>query len=359
MDEQLKQKEILFNKAISFFNENLYSMALYYFVPSKNITNEEIVDDYIKKCNERIKERNNSNTSRHYLNPNERLEEERTINRILQSSDYHEILGLKNNASKDQIIEAYKKLIIKFHPDVSTSSKSEELFKKITKSYNKLINHSNNDINPYELFFKVFKDDDSNDIVELLNKEKSDLELKQFNIPPAIKYIGLIVRYGIFLYIFLYFVLPYFYSETKAAELYGFTQTTSNPYEKISKRFKVKYFIGNDFKEKYATHSDVRKVEKEIEGKYLEYLNKTCEETKEAKEKLKKRLIYYKRGTMNYDLIMEDISKVDLSICNVSERYSKKYNTYIQKLEEEKQKENEEEKEKENEKEVEKESDEL
>ena len=327
MEEEDKQKEILFSKAVSFFNENLYNIALYYFGPSKNVNNEDIVEEYIKKCNEHIKERNSSNETKQFLNPKEKFEEETTINRILQSKDHYEILGIKRNASRDEIIDAYKKLIVKYNPDVSTSPKSEELSKKISKSYNKLINNSNSDINPYELMDKVFENDD---LVELLNNEKSNLDLKQFNIPPAIKGIGVFIRYGIFLYIFLYFVLPYFYSYT-GSELYGFTRSVSNPYEKTTKRFKVKYYVGNEFKEKYISHEDIRNIEKEIEEKYLGYLNKTCEETKEAKEKLQKRLIYYKRGTLNYNMIMEDISKFNLSICNVSERYSKRYNSYINK----------------------------
>jgi hypothetical protein len=341
MEEEDKKKEILFNKAISFFNENLYNFALYHFVPSKNITNEDIVEDYIKKCNEHIKEKNELNSKKHFLNPKEKMEEENIINRILNSDNYYQVLGIKNNANKEEVIEAYKKLIVKYNPDVCTSPKSEDLFKKLSKAYNKLINNSNSDINPYELINKVFEDDD---LIEKLNSEKSDLELKQFNIPPAVKGIGALIRYGIFFYIFVYFILPYFYTPSINSQLYGFTRTVSNPYEKTSKRFKVKYYVGNDFKEKYISHKDIRNVEKEIEDKYLEYMNKTCEETKENYEKLKKRLIYYKKGTLNYNMIMEDISKFDLSICNRSERYMKKYNLYkdkISKLENEENEENE------------------
>ena len=326
MDEELiKEKEALFNKGISFFNENLYSMALYYFTPSKNVTNEDIVEEYIKKCKEHIKERNESNSKKQFLNPKERQEEEYAINRILQNEDHYVILGLPQKAKREEIIEAYKKLIVKYNPDVYTSPKSEEIFKKISKSYNKLINNSNNDINPYELIDKVFKDED---LVELLNNEKSSLELKQFSIPPAILGIGAIIRYGIFLYIFIYFILPYFYSSEPSVQLYGFTRSVSNPFEKISKRFKVKYYVGNEFKEKYIRQKDIKIIEKEIEEKYLSYLNKTCEETKEAKEKLKKRLIYYKKGTINYNMIIEDISKIDLTVCNKSEIYNNKYNSY-------------------------------
>jgi hypothetical protein len=324
MEDNEKEKEELFNKGISFFNENLYSMALYYFVPSKTVNNDDIVDDYIKKCNEKIKERQKANVNKQYLNQRERQFEENAINVILQSNNNYEILGLKQNATKEQVTEAYKKLAVKYHPDVNTSAKSEELLKKITKSYNKIINNSNNEINPYELMDKVFKEDD---LVELMNNEKSNLELKQFSIPPAAKGISTFIQLSIFFYIFVYFVLPYFYP--KSSELYDFVHSVSNPYEKTSKRFKVKYYVGNEFKEKYVSHREIREIEKEIENKYLGFLNKTCQETKEEKEKMTKRLIYYKKGTLIYDSIITEISKVDLSICDKFDKYSKKYETVL------------------------------
>ena len=37
MDGKEREKEKLFNKGIAFFNEDLYKMALFYFVPSKNV----------------------------------------------------------------------------------------------------------------------------------------------------------------------------------------------------------------------------------------------------------------------------------------------------------------------------------
>ena len=319
-----KEKEELFNKGVSFFNEKLYSMALYFFPSSKTVNNDDIVDDYIKRCNEKIKERQNENVNKIYLNQRERQEEENTINSILQSNNNYQILGLNQNATGEQVTEAYKKLSVKYHPDVNTSSKSEELLKKITKAYNKIINKSNNEINPYELMDKVFKGDD---LVELMTNEKSNLELKQFNVSPAAKGISSFIQISIFLFVFIYFVLPYF--TPKSSELYSFVHSVSNPYEKTSKRFKVKYYIGNDFKEKYVSHKDIREIEKEIENKYLGFLNKTCQETKEEKEKMTKRLIYYKKGTLNYDSIITEISKVDLSICDKLDKYSKKYETLL------------------------------
>ena len=322
MNEEEKEKEELLKKGLSFFNENLYKMALYYFIPSKTINNDEIVDNYVKKCNENIKERENTNKSKQFLNPKEREDEERRINFILQSDNNYEILGLQKNSTNEQVTEAYKKLIIKYHPDVNTSPKTEEVFKKITHSYNRIINNSNKEINPYELMDKVFKEED---VVELMNNEKSTLELKQLSIPPAAKGVASFIRISIFLYVIYYFILPYFYTST---ELYTFERSVSTPYEKVSKKLKVKYFIGNDFKEKYITHEEIRNAEKTIEDNYLLYLNKTCEETKENHEKLKKRLIYYKKGTPTYHSIISDIAKFDMSICDKLEKYTKRYNSH-------------------------------
>ena len=325
MNEEEKEKEELFNKGISFFNENLYKMALYYFIPSKTINNDEIVDNYVKKCNENIKERENINKSKQFLNPKEREDEEKRINFILQSDNNYDILGLQKNSTNEQVTEAYKKLIIKYHPDINTSPKTEEVFKKITHCYNRIINNSNKEINPYELMDKVFKEED---LVELMNNEKSTLELKQLSIPPAAKGVASFIRISIFLYVIYYFILPYFYTST---ELYTFERSVSTPYEKVSKKLKVKYFIGNDFKEKYVTHEEIRNAEKTIEDNYLLYLNKTCEETKENHEKLKKRLIYYKKGTPTYHSIISDIAKFDMSICDKLEKYTKRYNSHRQK----------------------------
>ena len=131
MNEEEKEKEELFNKGISFFNENLYKMALYYFIPSKTINNDEIVDNYVKKCNENIKERENTNKSKQFLNPKEREDEEKRINFILQSDNNYEILGLQKNSTNEQVTDAYKKLIIKYHPDVNTSPKKRKYLTKL------------------------------------------------------------------------------------------------------------------------------------------------------------------------------------------------------------------------------------
>lgn len=49
--------------------------------------------------------------------------------------DYYEILGVSKDASKAEIKKAYKKLALKYHPDVSKDKDSEEKFKEISEAY--------------------------------------------------------------------------------------------------------------------------------------------------------------------------------------------------------------------------------
>lgn len=50
----------------------------------------------------------------------------------------HEVLGVKNNASKEEIKSAYKELSKKFHPDINPTQKAHEKFIEINEAYNTL-----------------------------------------------------------------------------------------------------------------------------------------------------------------------------------------------------------------------------
>ena len=53
----------------------------------------------------------------------------------MEYKDYYKIIGLKRDASQDEIKRAYRKLARKYHPDVSKEKDAEARFKEVGEAY--------------------------------------------------------------------------------------------------------------------------------------------------------------------------------------------------------------------------------
>lgn len=53
----------------------------------------------------------------------------------MTKKDYYETLGVSKDASKEEIKKAYKKLAMKYHPDVSKEKDAAEKFKQLSEAY--------------------------------------------------------------------------------------------------------------------------------------------------------------------------------------------------------------------------------
>jgi curved DNA-binding protein CbpA len=63
------------------------------------------------------------------------------MNNVLEKSlNYYNILQIEQDSKVSEIKKAYKKLVLKYHPDVCKDDESSEKFKEITKAYNILKN---------------------------------------------------------------------------------------------------------------------------------------------------------------------------------------------------------------------------
>jgi molecular chaperone DnaJ len=54
---------------------------------------------------------------------------------MTEKRDYYEVLGVRRDASKDEIKDAYRKLALQYHPDRNKSPEAEEKFKEISEAY--------------------------------------------------------------------------------------------------------------------------------------------------------------------------------------------------------------------------------
>lgn len=53
----------------------------------------------------------------------------------MEKRDYYDVLGVRKDATKDQIKSAYRKLAMQYHPDRNKSPDAEERFKEISEAY--------------------------------------------------------------------------------------------------------------------------------------------------------------------------------------------------------------------------------
>lgn len=60
--------------------------------------------------------------------------------------DYYDILGIKKDASEEDIKKAYRKQALRYHPDKNKSPGAEDKFKEIAEAYDVLSDPKKKDI---------------------------------------------------------------------------------------------------------------------------------------------------------------------------------------------------------------------
>ena len=62
-------------------------------------------------------------------------------------TDYYKILGVSKNATEEEIKKAYRKLAMKYHPDLNPSKNAENKMKEINEAYEQVMKNKNQSTN--------------------------------------------------------------------------------------------------------------------------------------------------------------------------------------------------------------------
>ena len=176
--------------------------------------------------------------------------------------------------------------------EIATKIIEEEYREKIYQERQQQFEYE--DFDAYDIFDMFFGNIDPEILRRQRRRFRRAQAQQQVQINPRLIKFMPFINLIPFLLMSLTYLLPYIF---RSKELYVFEKNKDYPYEKKTNRYKINYYVGKDFEEKYKDKEDgleMRKVENEIENKYLTYLKIECQERTQLKEETRKKTIWQK-----------------------------------------------------------------
>ena len=109
-------------------------------------------------------------------------------------TDYYKILGVSKNATEEEIKRAYRKLAMKYHPDLNSSKDAEDKMKEVNEAYEQVMknknqstssNKSTSNSNTYtsnNSYYQEYNDEDDYTYYRDSNISLDDIDLNALNI---------------------------------------------------------------------------------------------------------------------------------------------------------------------------------
>uniref|UniRef100_A0A5K3FGK4 J domain-containing protein n=1 Tax=Mesocestoides corti TaxID=53468 RepID=A0A5K3FGK4_MESCO len=142
------------DRAVKHFKEGNIAEAIRFAKKAQNLDPNIEIPECITSSNGDVPLRRRRRSSPSNVNPSQRdvsrprdKSEEKnftkaqveSVRRIMACKDLYSLLGVKKDASEDDIKRAYKSLARKFHPDKNKAPGATEAFKKIGSAFNVLV----------------------------------------------------------------------------------------------------------------------------------------------------------------------------------------------------------------------------
>jgi len=116
---------------------------------------------------------------------------------------------------------------------------------------------------------------------------------------------------------------PYIFNSTS---YYSFTPTEIHYVHKKTHINDISFYVGDKYLSAYKKENDIEDYNVQIENEYLEFLNNQCNYVNKYKNDLEYKLYYY-RNSIYENLIQNEISRLDFSVCDKYNEFKKILNS--------------------------------
>ena len=252
------------------------------------------------------------------------VEEEEVSKAVIAKTNYYDILDIPLTASQSDIKKAYRKLVLKFHPDKNSCPSAADAFKKIAKAYKCLIDEEKksyydttgqdeDSAASMENFFSNF----SITVVVLHFLEDTILSPAHFlhrgfkgeSTGECKKSSMLVTIAPLLMLVILAFASSLL---SKGAAEYSVISTPYYNSYRTTGNMKIEYYANYYFIEKLSD-AEVNSIEVDIEQEYIAELNKQCEQIRGLKQNMQN--LSKKTNGYNSKILENFAASLDTSCC--------------------------------------------
>ncbi|XP_039273142.1 dnaJ homolog subfamily B member 12-like [Styela clava] len=268
------------------------------------------------------------------------------VKRVKKSKDYYSILGVEKEASSSDLKKAYRKLALQLHPDKNKAPGATDAFKAVGRAFGVLSDsekrreydlygpeeentprtrqryshrrHHYDDVDPDEIFNMFFGGGFPSGNVRVFRRGNTfysygnrgqrdhDEQMQGNNVAAWLQFMPVLVLLLLTLFSNV-LIRENPYSLYPHGD-YAYTKTTTN--------LKVNYYVKHNFNQEYKG-ADLRRLERNIEQEYVDYLRGNCYQERVKKENLRRKGIYFS----NADYIKKADSMATPSCDRLEELY--------------------------------------